>query len=95
MFRTCNSAALVAVIVCCLGLSASLFAIPQSNIVGQGVGWQQQHPRSLTIIGQPDRLWGEDCFTLIVGIFKPRFDEDGVMLISPDIITTPFGSCKN
>ncbi len=49
---------------------------------------------SLAIIGQPHRLWGEGCFTLVVGLYKPRFDEDGVMLISPDIVTTPFGSCK-
>lgn len=50
--------------------------------------------RSLNIWDQPHRTWGEGCFTLVVGISKLRFDEDGVMLLSPSIVTAPFGSCQ-
>ena len=48
---------------------------------------------SLTIIGQPHRLWGDGCFTLVVELFKPRW-ENGVMIIDPDIVTTQFGNCR-
>ncbi len=51
MFRTCNSAALVAVIVCCLGLSASLFAIPNPACY-------RLNPKCISI---PDRPGGVEC----------------------------------
>ena len=59
--------------------------------------WSLRRPTSpnMTIVGEPHQTWGEGCFTLVVGLFKPRFDADGVMLVSYDIVTAPFGSSCN
>lgn len=77
------------------GTLVSYYVVNEWGDRSDEITWSLRRPTSpsLTIFGEPHRLWGDGCFTLVVGFFKKRFDENGVMLISyDDIITAPFGS---
>lgn len=67
----------------------------RSDVITHNLPRNRPAPSSLTIVGEPHRLWGEGCFTLVVGLFKPSFGAGGVMLVSYDIVTAPFGSSCN
>ena len=74
----------------------SYYVTDNDGSASSTIGFMLTRPTSpsVTIFGKTHRTWGGGCFTLVVGLTKLNFDEDGVMLMDYDIVTAPSATAR-